>query len=125
MYVLGLAASTHQFDLSKDGTSLDNDFFDMATGTFGVDVDGATINLVGTGHDLELGDSFTLVSGSQITGTAIFNADGVTFADAGYSFDTSDFNTTGAITVIPEPATLGLVISAGVGLLCIRRKFML
>jgi len=121
MYVLNLAVGTHQFDLSKSGTVLDNDYFDMAKGTFGVDVDGATIALVGTGDALALGDSFTLLSGSQITGTAIFDTSGVTFADAGYSFDTSNFNTTGAITVIPEPATISLIIALGTGFIALRR----
>jgi hypothetical protein len=123
VYTLDLAGGfSHQFDLSKSGTSLDNDFIDLATGTMGMDVDGATIILAATGDALELGDTFDLVDAGQISGTATFDDSGVTFADAAYSLDYSNFNVDGTITVIPEPATLGMVAFAGGALLWIRRR---
>jgi hypothetical protein len=125
VYALDLASgSSSQFDLSKSGATLDNDFIDLATGTMGMDVDGATIVLASTGDALQLGDTFDLVDAGQITGTAAFDESGVTFADAAYSFDYSSFNTDGTITVIPEPATLGMVIASGMGILLIRRRLM-
>ncbi|VGO13063.1 hypothetical protein PDESU_01617 [Pontiella desulfatans] len=118
---------THQFDLNADGLTLTSDFLDMDDGLMEVNIHNAIIALnTITGSDaLELGDAFTLVSGSRIRGTATFDDTGVNFSNAGYSFDTSTFNTDGTITVIPEPATLGLITVMGGGMLFIRRRFMI
>jgi hypothetical protein len=127
-YVVDLMKNeTHQFDLSKVGTTLDNDFLDLEAGTFEVSFHNAIIalNTISGSDALELGDTFTLISGDAFSGIAIFDDTDVNYSDVGYSFDTSNFNVDGTITVIPEPATLGLVAFAGGAIFCIRRTFMI
>uniref|UniRef100_UPI003568F9B4 PEP-CTERM sorting domain-containing protein n=1 Tax=Pontiella sp. TaxID=2837462 RepID=UPI003568F9B4 len=76
-----------------------------------------------TGYTAALNDSFTVFTNwggfagsfSSITGTDLGD---------GLSFDTSNLLVDGTVTVIPEPATLGLVVMMGGGLLWIRRVFM-
>lgn len=83
-----------------------------------------TLDLVTDGYTAQLGDTFVVFdnwgafggSFSNITGTAL---------GGGLSFDTSDLLTTGTLTVIPEPATLGIVAAFGAGILFIRRLFMI
>lgn len=76
-----------------------------------------------TGYTAALNDSFTVFTNwggfagsfSSITGTDLGD---------GLSFDTSNLLVDGTVTVIPEPATLGLIVMMGGGLLWIRRAFM-
>ena len=92
--------------------------YDQLAVTGAMDFDGSVIdvNLLG-GYTPGIGDTFTLFSGT-LSGTYSFD-----FADAGgaAAWDTSNFLTTGAITSIPEPATMSLLGAGAIGLL-VRRK---
>jgi len=58
------------------------------------------------GYDPVAGDTFQLVSGS-ITGTPSWMLPAL---DPGLSWDTSQFTTTGAIDVVPEPSTISMLL---------------
>jgi hypothetical protein len=74
IYVLDLAAgSTNQFDISKSGATLTNDYVNLNTGFMGMDVDGAVIRLSHNGDALVLGDKFTLITSPSITGTPVID----------------------------------------------------
>lgn len=119
---LDLAIGIHQFDLNSAGGTLTNDFLNVAQGLFGVDVDGATIALSATGDALLLGDTFQLVnSDADITGTALWDFSDASL-DSGLAWDTSAFNTTGFVTVVPEPSSTALLGLGGLALILRRRK---
>lgn len=98
--------------------TLDGDF------TFDLSAAGTTV-----------GDSWNIVDLGSLNGASSFGStftvngfadqlDGTWYLDNGsaeYSFDTG----TGALSVIPEPATLGMIGLAGAGMLFVRRRFMI
>lgn len=88
------------FDLSGAGTTI-GDSWDVITTAAASTYYGATFTVAGFADQ----------------------GDGTWYLDNGsaeYSFDTG----TGTLSVIPEPATLGLIGVAGVGMLAARRRFM-
>lgn len=112
-FVIG--ASGVNNDVSGTGTMVyDGDFF---------------FNLTGAGTTI--GDSWDVagVSAQSFGGTFTVagfadQLDGTWYLDNGsaeYSFDTAN----GTLSVIPEPATMGLIVAMGGGMLFIRRRFMI
>lgn len=85
-------------------------------------VDGATIAFDTTGYMANVGDSFLVLdnwSGYAGTlGNLVFS--GTDLGD-GKSLDTSSFLVNGTVTVIPEPATLGLLAASFFGMVALRR----
>ncbi|MCF7817963.1 MAG: hypothetical protein K9M54_08780 [Kiritimatiellales bacterium] len=76
-----------------------------------------------TGYSATLGDSFTVFTNWGGFAASTFDSIAGTDLGGGLSFDTSSLLTDGTITVIPEPATLGMVALLGAGILWIRRAF--
>jgi autotransporter-associated beta strand protein len=88
-----------------------------------------------SGAGTTAGDSWTIIDKSNVIVdgiTATFEVVG--FTDAGGNLWTKDINgtdyyefseATGTLSVIPEPATLGLVAAFGAGILFIRRRLMI
>ncbi len=74
-----------------------------------------------TGFDPLLGDSFDLIDWGTASGTF----DGMTLPTltGSLSWDTSELYTTGTITVVPEPAVIGL-LSIGAILTLVGRRFL-
>ncbi|MDF7823617.1 autotransporter-associated beta strand repeat-containing protein [Pontiellaceae bacterium B12227] len=129
---------------NSPGTMTFNDALTLeSTATLTLELDGTGASL----YDILLNDGGdTLTAG----GTLVFDTDGYTavlddtftvfenwgdfagsFSDiqgadlgGGLSLDTSDLLVDGTVTVIPEPATMGLVVAFGGGILLIRRRFM-
>ncbi|MBK1791053.1 PEP-CTERM sorting domain-containing protein [Persicirhabdus sediminis] len=122
-YNLELASGfTSQFDLNNSAGVLTNDFLDLGSDLFNLDVDGHTIALNLTGDALESGASFQLANNNDaITGTATFDTSNAMLAD-GLSWDFSQFNATGTISVIPEPGSAALLGLAGFAFVLRRRK---
>ncbi len=79
---------------------------------------GGTLNLA-TGYAAVLNDSVKLFNGSSYNGT--FSSITGTDLGGGLSWDTSALATTGTITVVPEPATWGL-LGLGLGTLVLARR---
>lgn len=69
-------------------------------------------------------NGFTLALGDMFVNWGSVDLTGATYSAAGLSGGQSLNFTGGNLTVIPEPATLGLVVALGGGLLWIRRVFM-
>ena len=88
--------------------------------------DSADIVFDTTGYTAVLDDSFVVLENWASYGGTVANLD-ITGTDlgGGLSFDTSTLLTDGLVTVIPEPATLGLVATFGAGILFIRRRLMM
>lgn len=98
--------------------------FDQLVGTHGSALnfaDGATIVFSATGYTPNGGDTFQLfddwasISGSNITFTG-------TDLGGGFSFDTSNLLTDGYITVIPEPATVAIIIPLLAMLIALKKR---
>jgi autotransporter-associated beta strand protein len=87
--------------------------------------DGATIVFNTTGYTVNVGDSFLVLSNwNGYAGTvANLNFTG-TDLGAGKSLDTSSFLTTGYVTVIPEPVTIGMMGFGALMMLILRRRMM-
>jgi hypothetical protein len=86
------------------------------------------LELAGT-LDVTLQNGFTPTIGEQFTLLQQFAGFSGTFAnvnlpplDAGGGWDTSQLYTTGVITVVPEPASIGLILLGASGLLVRRRR---
>lgn len=97
------------------------DFSAMAAGSMGV-------TFVG-GYTPAVNDSFDLLDWSAVSGTGITGLStsllslSTTGFDPSWSWDISQFTTTGVITIIgvPEPSR-ALLVAVGAGLLCLRRR---
>jgi hypothetical protein len=114
-----MGSGTHNFDLlSLSGVNTADKLAGAST-VLGGDL---VVDLLAGSDVLENGDSFDLFDGT-LSGS--FNSVTLTSLGGGLSWDTSALETTGTITVIPEPATLGLVAAMGGSILFIRRRFMI
>ena len=81
---------------------------------------GGTLNVVLTGgFDPADGDQFELITFSSESGA--FSAINLPPLDPGLSWNTSQLYTSGAISVVPEPAAAGLLLAAGTLLLRSKR----
>ncbi|MCF7816766.1 MAG: hypothetical protein K9M54_02690 [Kiritimatiellales bacterium] len=86
--------------------------------------EGSEWNFNGAGAELLNGATLAVLDGwGSISGSST-NIVLSNFAE-GYSLDTSELFTSGVVTVIPEPATLGLVAFIAIGMLTIRRVLAL
>ena len=85
---------------------------------------GGTLVFDTTGYTANLGDSFTVFENWGGFDSSFDSISG-TDLGGGLSLDTTTLLTTGTITVIPEPATLGLVVAFGGAIVWIRRTFMI
>lgn len=127
---------------NSPGTLAFNDNLTLSTGSTNI------MEISDTAYDILTGDGanalvvagetvfdFTLFSGGVTNGYSIALADmfvnwasvdltGATYSAAGLGAGQSLDLTGGNLTVIPEPATLGLVIALGAGLVWVRRVFM-
>ena len=113
------AASTSTFEIVSTSSFdvLKNDGNDTITFN-----DGSTIVFDTTGYTVNVGDSFQVLS--NWTGRAGTLANLVfvgTDLGGGKSLDTSTFLTNGAVTVIPEPATIGMLGLGAVMTILLRR----
>jgi hypothetical protein len=69
------------------------------------------------------GDVFNIIDAGTFAGS--FDTVNLPALGAGLSWDQSNLMTDGTLTVIPEPATLGMVVLMGGTMIFIRRKFMI
>lgn len=132
---------TGDIDLSSAGTvSLELAFKGLVGGTdydrlrtVGlVNLAGQNLNLsLDSGYTPDVGDVFSIILNDDID--AILGTFGGLGEGASFTSDSTDFSISYVggdgndvvVTVIPEPATLGLVIAFGGGLVFVRRKFMI
>ncbi|MDF7824756.1 PEP-CTERM sorting domain-containing protein [Pontiellaceae bacterium B12227] len=84
---------------------------------------GGVLELVNLGYTAQNGDSF-LVFDNWADFSGSFSSVTAPDLGGGLSFDTSNLLVDGTISVIPEPATLGLVALMGGSLFWVRRIFM-
>ncbi|MDZ8117082.1 PEP-CTERM sorting domain-containing protein [Pontiella agarivorans] len=116
---------------TTDGGGSGADTFDLqilgdtsAAGTFGLALENQATGDVSVRLDLGTSNDFT-VQALSFGGTTVANGT-YTAADlttAGFGDWVAGSGST--VTVIPEPATLGMVVAMGVGVLFIRRRFMM
>jgi len=113
------SASTSSFEIVSTSSFdvLKNDGNDTITFN-----DGATIVFDTTGYTVNVGDSFQILSNwtgrAGTLGNLVFAG---TDLGGGKSLDTSNFLSTGIVTVIPEPATIGMLGLGALVTLMIRR----
>jgi hypothetical protein len=120
-----LSGASTTMDISKSGASLDQDQFLVGWASRALTLGGdLTVTLTAGSDALAEGDSFDLFS-NTLLGSFDSITINATLADGLY-WDTSDLTGGGAgtITVIPEPATLGLVALFGGGIMAIRRMMI-
>ena len=97
--------TTHNFDRNNNATALDDRY----------------VNLLG-----EDGASWTWTGTNQAAFVTLWNAGTLKHDGANTGTFAENFTVSGdTLTVIPEPATLGLVMAFGGGILFIRRKLMM
>jgi hypothetical protein len=121
-----VAGASSTMEINKSGTTLDSDKVLIGWGgralTLGGDL---TVDLLAGSDALANGDTFDLFSDNLIGGfgSITINAS----LGSGLSWDTSELAAggDGTLTVIPEPATIGMVVVFGGGMIWIRRKFMI
>ncbi len=110
------SATTSSLYLEAAGSGNNNQLNISSAFTLAGTVYVATTN----GYTIQAGDSFHFVnyaSGAVVTaGTFTFNTTNAAFAP-GVTLDTSMFATTGVVTAVPEPGTLGMLgVAASLGL---------
>ena len=119
------STGTILLDTYGDG---DNEFFavnGMTTSTQ-LTLDTGSVELrLQDGYTPDLGDVFTIWTLADESEAVMALGDGSNISmpglGSGLSLDTSQFETTGAVTVVPEPATLGLFLAAVLAFLRCRR----
>lgn len=114
------ATSDLNIILAADGANQADAYLNVGTMTLstnGIDV------LLDTGYSPIAGDMFNLLDWTTLNGgpLTIANVELPTLAD-GLSWDTSLLGTTGVISVVPEPGTMGLLGLAGLYLIRSRRS---
>lgn len=114
-----MGSGTHSFDLLSLSGVNTADKLAGSSAAFGGDL---VVSLLAGSDALENGDSFDLFDGT-LSGS--FSSVSLPALGGALSWDTSALASTGTITVIPEPATLGLVAAMGGSILFIRRRFMM
>jgi hypothetical protein len=119
-----LVLSLQSYALSDVSKSLVADFDITACGVIRGNNPPTTTDKADVYYDDVLTDSARLMNNGTLS-TTVTGADSIEFINAGgnFSINALDFDVT--TTVIPEPATLGLVAAFGGAVLFIRRRFMI
>jgi hypothetical protein len=74
------------------------------------------------GFSVTLGDTFNIIDANSFSGS--FSNIYLPTLSGGLGWDTANLMSTGTITVIPEPASVGLFVVSGVGILILRRRLI-
>ncbi len=85
---------------------------------------GGTLVFDTTGYTATLDDTFTVFTNWGGFAGSFDSISGTDLGD-GLSLDTTNLLVDGTVTVIPEPATLGLLAAFGGGIMFVRRRFMI
>ncbi|WP_136078225.1 PEP-CTERM sorting domain-containing protein [Pontiella desulfatans] len=120
-----VSGASTSMDISKNGAQIEQDQFTVDWESRALTLGGdLTVSLTAGSDALMVGDTFDLFSNTLL---GSFDSISMPQLHSGLSWDTSDLAAggTGTITVIPEPATIGLIGAFGSGLLFIRRRFMI
>ena len=125
------AVNFHQLNSGNTGTfefAFDSDGVSTITSDSWLDFSAASLSIDGTGYAGGAGD-FVLVNAGNSLLNGGFNTSNISvdgFGEEGVGWNlTQDFvANTVTLTVIPEPATLGLVAAFGGGILFIRRLML-
>jgi hypothetical protein len=116
-----LSGASSSMDISKSGASLDQDQFTIGWASRALTLGGdLTVSLTAGSDALAEGDTFDLFSNTLL---GSFDNVYLPALSGGLEWNTSDLaeGGNGTISVIPEPATLGLVALFGGGIIAIRR----
>ena len=119
---VNLTSGNIVMDLFGDGV---NEYFNVnrALGSCSLSLDGdegGTVTLRPLdGYTPQVGDSYDLWD--YVDGNTVTPGDGTNISLPGYTLDLSQWVSDGIVTVIPEPATMGLLAAGAVALLRRRR----
>ncbi len=108
-------AGNAQFEINKTGLSLSAD---LATSSSLITF-GGTLAVTSLGSTLSLGDTFQLFSAPSYAGS--FTAFALPALESGLFWDTENLAVNGTLSVVPEPASVGLLFAGAGALLGMRR----